>query len=235
MASLTASALSTSSPGLPRPGQRRRPAAGLLRHQDILTRRRERAVYAVGDEVSLTVPHIRTTRLLWGLRDEPDEPEDSRKRPRHSSFLHRTRWGLFHTARPSYGPRNRSPLKWMRCVGVSCAPDLGLPRNPAEVTHHNSAIRESRDVDQPRSRFGEHLPQLVVPLRVDRAMTGDGFNQQEPVLLPKIQHHVRYLSVLIDRDSEVRKALLLEVADLVASIPDVDDLGRRREPWGRIP
>ena len=40
------------SPGLPRPGQRRRPAAGLLRYQDLLTRRRERAVHAVGDGVS---------------------------------------------------------------------------------------------------------------------------------------------------------------------------------------
>ena len=120
-------------------------------------------------------------------------------------------------------------MKWL---GASAHQDFGFPGDIAQIAAHHGPVWKGRYVDEPRLRASEQLGQLIVTFGVHRSVAGDRFHEEKPVFLTEIQHDVWHFSVLVDRDAEIREALLLEVSYLVSRIAHIDDLGPGRKPRG---
>src|SRR3989338_2339546 len=95
-------------------------------------------------------------------------------------------------------------------VGRSLSnPYLSLPRDVGKVLRHGSTGEKSGHEDEPSLSRCEEGFQLVMPLESNRTMARDRFNQDQPVLLRQVYHHVGHLSVLVDF-----YAALLQIARL---------------------
>jgi hypothetical protein len=66
-------------------------------------------------------------------------------------------------------------------------------------------------------------------LAANGAVTGRGFNQQQPISLRMLQHDVGHLAMTIDLDAEPLPKLPIEVAPLPALVSGIDENAARHE------
>ena len=114
------------------------------------------------------------------------------------------------------------------------APNFRFPSNLTQVSAHDAPVGEGRDVHKARLGILEQRCQFIVALGIDRTVAGHGFDKKQPVFLAKIQHHVWHLAVPVYCDTKRRQPLLLEVANLVACIADIDDFRARCEARSEV-
>lgn len=74
-------------------------------------------------------------------------------------------------------------------------PHFCFPGNFSKVPAHERSGREGGHEDQSRCRSGKEPGQLCVALAIDGAVTGDRLDQQQPVSLGVVKHHVRHLAM----------------------------------------
>jgi hypothetical protein len=105
--------------------------------------------------------------------------------------------------------------------GVSY-PDFHFPRDVAEIAAHGRPVGEGGHINQAGRRLGEKPPKLCMAFSVHGAVTGDGFDQQQPVPFRVIQNNVRHLAMGIDTDAKLCQQHRVEVTPLLARVAGID-------------
>ena len=129
-----------------------------------------------------------------------------------------------------YGPKKRSPLKWMRCdsalvIQTSVAQEIS-------PTYLAMSLRFRKAVTNNQARFGilEEVGEFIPTFSIHRAMTGHCFDKKQPALGNVVDDDIGHLAVFVNDDSQVLERVRIEVGPFFAGVTDVNYLAARGKP-----
>ncbi len=108
-------------------------------------------------------------------------------------------------------------------VGVFGDPDLGFPRDVRDERLHGATVLEGGDEHEARFAAGEQVLEFLAAFAVHRPGAGDGFDEQEPVLVSVVDDDIGNLGGGIQGDSERGQACGFQMDELVFGVADVED------------
>ena len=77
--------------------------------------------------------------------------------------------------------------------------------------------------------FCEQRFKFHVPFRIDRSMTGDGFDKHKPAFGFMKYHDIGHLPMGLDNNAELFQEIFVEVTPFICRVSDVDNSRAGRE------
>ena len=102
-----------------------------------------------------------------------------------------------------------------------CNPDLSLPGDLIHMLFELPEIRKGADIHPGGNAILEGDFQLLHPLGGHGAVRRDGLNQEHPVSLFVVEHHIRQLVMLGNGNAEMGQLVPVQVQELVGSVAQV--------------
>ena len=102
-------------------------------------------------------------------------------------------------------------------------PNLRFPCDCAKVAAHDGAVRKRGHVNESGRRSSKQAGKLRVSLSVNRAVAGDRFHKDQPVLFGVVQNHVWHFAVCVHVNAKFGEQDGVEVAPFLAGISRIDE------------
>ena len=100
------------------------------------------------------------------------------------------------------GTEEAVTIKMNQVRGRICHPHFRFPGDVGQVARHSRLRGECRHIDQTCGRIGKERHQFSVTFGIHGAVTGDRFDQQQPIAINIVQYNIWHLAMIVNCDTE---------------------------------